>query len=125
VLSTLHTNDAPSAITRLIDIGVASYKIATAVKGVLAQRLVRRVCTECSGDGCARCHASGYRGRIGLFELLRVTDEFRDAVAARAPRSELRAIAERNGMTTLRADGLRKAAAGNTTRQEVDRVVPA
>jgi general secretion pathway protein E len=114
-----------SAVARLVDLHVPEYLLAATLEGVLAQRLVRRVCTECSGDGCARCHASGYRGRIGLFELLRVTDEFRDAVAARAPRSELRAIAERNGMTTLRADGLRKAAAGNTTRQEVDRVVPA
>src|SRR5581483_9707672 len=85
VLSTLHTNDAPSAVTRLIDIGVASYKIATAVKGVLAQRLVRRTCSACSSNataGCETCGGSGFHGRLALVEVLDASAEFERRVAA-------------------------------------------
>jgi general secretion pathway protein E len=123
VFSTLHTNDAVSAIARLIDLNVPEYLLAATLEGVLAQRLVRRACVECGSAGCSVCHGTGYRGRVGLFELLVVTDEFRDAIVARASRSELRRVAERSGMLSLHADGLRKIEGGHTTLAEVDRVV--
>lgn len=148
VFSTLHTNDAPSAITRLRDMGVPAFLITATVEGILAQRLVRRICTECRteftpsddllmelqlpletarkykfyyGKGCARCNNSGYKGRIGLYELMTVTDEIRDAVAAEASSDELRDIARQQGMTTLREAGLKLIFDGLTTIDEVVR----
>jgi general secretion pathway protein E len=148
VFSTLHTNDAVSAIPRLLDLGIPDYLVAATLEGVLAQRLVRRTCTSCRqeyrpstdalsvvsgaadpgpaltrGAGCALCRGSGYRGRVGVFELLTVSDDVRDAIASRAPRSRVRALAGQSGMSTLLADGWRKVRAGLTTVEEVARVV--
>jgi general secretion pathway protein E len=122
VFSTLHTNDAISAIPRLLDLGVPDYLVSATLEGVLAQRLVRRSCHSCLGRGCPDCRGTGFRGRLGLFELLPVTDELRDAIAARASRSDLRELASSAGLVPLRADGLQKALAGLTTVEEVARV---
>jgi len=146
VFSTLHTNDAPSAITRLIDIGVKPFLVATALRGVLAQRLVRKVCPDCAkphtpnavelrllginedearetsfrrGTGCPKCHYTGYRGRMGGFELLRVDEAMQSLVHAGASASVLRTYARQNGMRSLREDGCRKVLAGLTTIEEV------
>jgi type II secretory ATPase GspE/PulE/Tfp pilus assembly ATPase PilB-like protein/8-oxo-dGTP pyrophosphatase MutT (NUDIX family) len=125
VLSTLHTNDAPSAVTRLIDIGVASYKIATAVKGVLAQRLVRRVCAACRGvssDQCGECSGSGFHGRLALVEVLVGSLEFEQRVAAGESTERIAEAARADGMRTLWKSGVVHAAAGRTTLDEVLRV---
>ncbi|HEY4303271.1 MAG TPA: ATPase, T2SS/T4P/T4SS family [Gemmatimonadaceae bacterium] len=124
VLSTLHTNDAPSAVTRLIDIGVASYKIATAVKGVLAQRLVRRLCTECSDadQSCENCGGTRFRGRLALVEVLIGTPEFESRVANGDPTERIAEAARAGGMRTLWRSGVEHVAAGRTTVEEVRRV---
>ena len=147
VFTTLHTNDAVSAIPRLLDLGVPEYLVAATIEGVLAQRLVRRVCTECltqyqpsaesvallagrpvgrvtltRGAGCEACRGTGFRGRLGIFELLQMSDELKDAVVRRAPRSDLRETASRGGMRAMRADGWAKVEAGLTTVEEVLRV---
>jgi len=147
VFSTLHTNDALGAIPRLIDLDVPDYLIGATLEAVLAQRLVRRTCTECQveytppsqhvalisgrpagqprffrGAGCPKCRGTGYRGRIALFELLRVDEEIREAIAAAASRRSLRALFEDNGAATLRADGWAKVQRGLTTVEEVLRV---
>jgi type II secretory ATPase GspE/PulE/Tfp pilus assembly ATPase PilB-like protein len=125
VLSTLHTNDAVSGIVRLADMGVEPYLVAATVQAILAQRLVRVLCACAShGEpvGCAVCAHSGYRGRTGIYELLVVTDAFRDLVSRRAPLAELRAHAAATGMTTLRDAGMAAAHAGVTTLAEVLRV---
>ena len=122
VLSTLHTNDAASAVTRLIDIGVASYQIATAVKGVVAQRLVRRVCTECSGAGCDACDGAGYRGRRAIAEILTTSPEFERRVSAGAPTESLAEAARANGCGTLWESGLALVRKGETTMEELRRV---
>src|SRR5213075_437541 len=101
VLSTLHTNDAASAVTRLIDIGVAPYKIATAVKGVLAQRLLRRVCAKCRlapAIACTQCGGSGYHGRLAIVEVLIATPEFERRVAAGEPAERIGFVARQHGM---------------------------
>jgi type II secretory ATPase GspE/PulE/Tfp pilus assembly ATPase PilB-like protein len=148
VFSTLHTNDAIGAVARLLDLGIPDYLIASTLEAVLAQRLVRRICDDCRatyepapelvaqlatrpvgrvslqhGLGCASCRGTGFRGRIGLFELVVVSDDLRDAITRHAGRADLRVIAEQGGMTTLRADGWRKVEAGLTTVDEVLRVV--
>lgn len=148
VFSTLHTNDAVGAIPRLLDLGVPDYLVAATVEGVLAQRLVRRLCDECvttyapspeqvaalagrpigtitlrRGAGCPTCRGTGFRGRLGLFELLLVTDEVKDAIATGKPRAELRSAAIAGGMVPLREDGWQKVQAGLTTVEEVFRVV--
>ncbi len=148
VFSTLHTNDAVSAVPRLLDLGIPEYLVAATVEGILAQRLVRRICDECRtdcwpssdtvallagrpigrmklqhGKGCAVCRGTGYRGRLGIFELLVATDEIKDAIIRRAPRAELRELTRRAGMSTLRSDGWTKVQAGLTTVDEVIRVV--
>ena len=148
VFSTLHTNDAIGAIPRLLDLGIPNYLVAATLEGVLAQRLVRRICPDCRvdympnpeavslvarqvgegaslsrGAGCPGCRGTGYRGRVGLFELVIITDELRDAIAGRAPSSRLRALAEEAGFVTLRADGWQKTELGWTTVEEVARVV--
>jgi type IV pilus assembly protein PilB len=148
VFSTLHTNDAPSAVTRLRDMGVPAFLITATVEGILAQRLVRRICSECRtqfapsdellmelqlplntarkykfyyGKGCARCNNSGYKGRIGIYELLMMTDEIRDAIAAEASGDDIRNVARQQGMTTLRESGLKLIFDGLTTIDEVVR----
>jgi type IV pilus assembly protein PilB len=144
VFSTLHTNDAPASLTRLIDMGVEPFLIASSVIGVLAQRLVRVICPKCKqsytpppavaaeyqlngatlhrGKGCATCKQSGYKGRMGIFELLPMTDPIRALVAAKAPAHQLREAGRAGGMRTLRDDGLAKARAGLTSIEEVARV---
>ncbi|HEX3868351.1 MAG TPA: ATPase, T2SS/T4P/T4SS family, partial [Gemmatimonadaceae bacterium] len=125
VLSTLHTNDAPSAVTRLIDIGVASYKIATAVKGVLAQRLVRRSCTDCRGETestCATCGGTRFHGRLALVEVLIGSPDFERRVAAGDATERIALAARTDGMRTLWKSGVAHAAAGHTTISEVLRV---
>ena len=125
VLSTLHTNDAPSAVTRLIDIGVASYKIATAVKGVLAQRLVRRLCATCRGEApatCDDCGGTGFHGRLALVEVLVGSLEFEQRVAAGESTERIAEAARNEGMRSLWKSGLAHVAAGSTTVEEVLRV---
>lgn len=147
VLSTLHTNDAPSSITRLINIGVEPFLIGAAVNAVLAQRLVRRVCDNCKeehkidaetakhlgeyeietdvvwrGGGCNKCHETGYSGRVGLYELLTLDDVLRDAIARNPNVTEFTDLCLQQGMINLRADGFQKAAEGRTTVEEVLRV---
>jgi general secretion pathway protein E len=148
VFSTLHTNDAIGSIPRLLDLGVPEYLVAATLDGVLAQRLVRRICDACRshytappesvaaiagrpvarlrlerGLGCSVCRGTGYRSRVGLFELLVVDDAVKDAIAGAAPRAALRDIARRAGMITLRESGWQKVQAGVTTVDEVLRVV--
>jgi len=144
VLSTLHTNDAPSAVTRLYNIGVEPYLAAASMRGVLAQRLVRKVCSNCkepvdvapplrraaekavgtidafyAGKGCAKCRQTGFAGRIGVFELLKPSDAMLDLIAGGAGLHELRKCAENEGFVTLRNDGMEKVKAGLTTVEEV------
>ncbi len=146
VLATLHTNDSPGAVTRLMDMGLEPYLIAASLEGVLGQRLVRRICPTCRtayepdqdlidrlgvdpieiadkqfyfGKGCADCGGSGYRGRQGLFELLLVNDALRDLITNRAPTMVLKQKAVELGMRTLRDDGLRAIFDGATTVDEV------
>jgi general secretion pathway protein E/type IV pilus assembly protein PilB len=146
VFSTLHTNDAPGAFTRLVDMGVEPYLAASTVEGVMAQRLVRTICRSCKvsyrpderdlpedfpregvdrlerGEGCRACQGSGYHGRLGIFELLRTTDAIRDLTIGRASSSAIRAQAASEGMHSLREDGWRKVREGITTVEEVLRV---
>ena len=133
VFSTLHTNDAASAVTRLVDIGVAPYKIATAVKGVIAQRLVRRLCT-CGTPKrdrlmvaeppppCSGCGGDGYRGRLALVEILQASPEFERAVAAGESAERLAESARRAGMRTLWESGMAHVSAGHTSEEELQRV---
>jgi type IV pilus assembly protein PilB len=148
VFSTLHTNDACSAITRLINMGVEPYLIGAALNMVLAQRLVRRVCAKCrqiyepprtvrkalermgydlpefyKGAGCKSCRNTGFRGRIGVHELLVIGDELRDAIVADPTIGNLRRLADRSGMITLAFDGFRKVREGITTVEEVFQIV--
>jgi general secretion pathway protein E len=123
VLSTLHTNDAPSALTRLIDLGVEPYLVSASLSAVLAQRLVRRVHGACGGRGCAECLETGLRGRMGVFELLAVSDAVRALVTQGADAQRLREAARAEGMTTLVEEGARLVGEGATTREEVDRVL--
>ena len=122
VLSTLHTNDAASAVTRLIDIGVAGYKIATAVKGVVAQRLVRRACRECGAGGCPVCDGVGYRGRVAIAEILVASPEFERRVAAGAATEAIADAARLAGCATLWESGMALVRAGDTTVEELRRV---
>lgn len=150
VFSTLHTNDAAGAVTRLQDMGVEGYLISSSLLAIQAQRLVRRICTDCKveqplsideanvleiaakdypvlyrGTGCERCGGSGYRGRIGLYELLVMSDAIRHHIASGADANVIRAQAIKEGMKTLRQDALEKLAAGLTTPEEVVRVTRA
>ena len=122
VLSTLHTNDAASAVTRLIDIGVASYQIATAVRGVVAQRLVRRVCEECAAMGCDACEGKGYRGRRAIAEILVSSPEFERRVAAGASTESLAEAARAAGCIPLWESGLSLVRKGETTMDELRRI---
>jgi hypothetical protein len=122
VLSTLHTNDAASAVTRLIDIGVAGYKIATAVKGVVAQRLVRRACADCVGAGCESCHGAGYQGRLAIAEILVGSAEFERLVSAGAPTEAIAECGRMSGCATLWESGMALVRRGETTLEELRRV---
>jgi type II secretory ATPase GspE/PulE/Tfp pilus assembly ATPase PilB-like protein len=122
VLSTLHTNDAASAVTRLIDIGVAGYQIATAVKGVIAQRLLRRRCGECDGAGCPACDGCGHRGRLAVAEVLVGSPEFERRVAAGASTEAIAEAARAAGCATLWESGLDLVRRGETTMDELRRV---
>ncbi|HEY3187335.1 MAG TPA: ATPase, T2SS/T4P/T4SS family [Solirubrobacteraceae bacterium] len=148
VLSTLHTNDAPAAIARLIDMGIEPFLVASAVECVVAQRLARTLCSHCrrevtvDGDvarahgfrveedalqvceavGCTRCGHSGYRGRLGLYEVMPVTEEIRQLIVRRAPAGEIAGVATAAGMRRMREDGLDKVLAGETSFAEVARV---
>ena len=128
VLSTLHTNDAVGAVTRLIDMGVEGFLVASALYGVLSQRLVRKTCKTCNGAGnneaglrCRICNGSGFKGRSGIFELLRMNDEIRRAVNTNLPSSEIEKLAIQNGMVTLLEDGHAKVRDGVTTAEELTR----
>jgi type IV pilus assembly protein PilB len=150
VLSTLHTDDAPSVVTRLADIGAEPFVIASALVGVVAQRLVRRLCVHCRRQytpppdvlrslnindadaaaipfykavGCDQCNHTGYRGRIGIYEVMRITDKLRRLVAARTTEDQIRDAAVSGGMITLGEDGLSKVKSGVTTPEELLRVV--
>jgi type IV pilus assembly protein PilB len=150
VLSTLHTDDAPASVERLADIGIEPYVSASALIGVIAQRLVRRLCANCrrayipepdrlralgvpeleagsitfyDAGGCDQCHQTGYRGRIGIYEIMFVTDEIRRLIARKVVGVELRASARAGGMRSLGEDGLLKVKAGLTTPEELLRVV--
>jgi type II secretory ATPase GspE/PulE/Tfp pilus assembly ATPase PilB-like protein len=149
VFSTLHTNDAAGAVARLLDLGVEPYLVASSLLGVLAQRLVRRICKNCGapygptatelgrlelegdsvmngdfykGQGCDECMNTGYRGREGIFELLRVDENIRQMIVHQAKASGIKSAAIESGMTTLRINGFEKAARGITTLEEVARV---
>jgi general secretion pathway protein E len=147
VLATLHTNDAASAVTRLVDMGVEPFLLASSLIGALAQRLVRRLCPECralhvpdagerrlldldaaaatqvySPAGCAQCLHSGYRGRTGIYELLTLDDSLRSLIHDGAPDAALRDHARAHGMMELREDGLRWVREGVTSMEEVLRV---
>jgi type IV pilus assembly protein PilB len=122
VFSTLHTNDAPSAVTRLLDMGVEPFLISSSVIGVLSQRLVRTICAECKGKGCKGCLQTGYRGRIGIYELMIPSEKIRGLITAKASADEIRKTAVEAGMQLLREDGQKKVANGITTEQEVMRV---
>jgi general secretion pathway protein E len=122
VLATLHTNDAASAVNRLIDMGVEPFLLSSSLLGVLAQRLVRKRCTACHGAGCAACGQTGYAGRTGIFELLVATDEVRAQIHHRAAEAELRATALAQGMVLMRHDGQRLVDAGITSAEELLRV---
>ncbi|MBP7275564.1 MAG: type II secretion system ATPase GspE [Kiritimatiellae bacterium] len=149
VFSTLHTNDAPSAVVRLIDIGVKPFLVASSTRAIMAQRLVRKICPKCkesykpsdtelhllgkaanqlasteifTGRGCADCANTGYRGRLGIYEIFVLDDDARHMINEQVAVTELREQARRLGMRTLREDGLRKVVAGTTTLDEVFRV---
>ncbi|MBM4068859.1 MAG: pilus assembly protein PilB [Planctomycetes bacterium] len=146
VFSTLHTNDAPSTVTRLRDMGLETYLITATVEGILAQRLVRKICDDCRvefdpspemlmelnlrreetqghkfyyGRGCDRCNNTGHRGRMGLFELVVMNDEIRDLISSGISTDQLYAACRKQGMTTLRESGLRAIFSGQTTIEEV------
>jgi type IV pilus assembly protein PilB len=150
VLSTLHTNDAAGALTRLSNIGIEPYLVAASLEGVLAQRLVRKICTNCKqtydppenirravertvgevdafyhGVGCQKCRNTGFAGRIGIYELLVPTDEMREKFSDDVSLNEIRELARDAGMTSLRADGMGKVKAGITTVEEVFRATAA
>ena len=150
VLSTLHTNDAPASITRLVNIGIEPFLVGAAVNSVLAQRLVRRLCQHCkvedqptdemteylqmqgfgttktyAAKGCERCRGTGFSGRVGIYEMLVIDDQLRDVVARNPNVAEFRRLCLERGMTPLREDGLKKVRTGMTTVQEILRVTEA
>jgi len=122
VFATLHTNDAPGAVTRLLDMSVEPFLISSSVVGVVAQRLVRTFCKDCKGKGCKTCHDTGYRGRQGINELLMFNEEVRELVMKKASSEEIRRAAIKAGMKSLRDDGLDKVEEGITSKEEVFRV---
>ncbi len=146
VFSTLHTSDAAGAVTRLLDMGMEPYLLSSTLSGVVAQRLVRRICPDCQegsrppkelrarypeltvlyrGRGCRLCRQSGFRGRLGVFELLVVDEPVKAQIVSTVSSESLKALAVQRGMRTMRADGLLKVQQGLTSIEELDRVVPA
>jgi general secretion pathway protein E len=122
VLATLHTNDAASAVTRLTDMGVEPFLLSSSLLGVLAQRLVRKLCSHCHGAGCDHCQHTGYQGRTGVFELLTTNDGIRELIHNKAAEADIRAAALAGGMALMREDGERLITSGITSREEVVRV---
>ncbi|HYD62991.1 MAG TPA: type II secretion system ATPase GspE [Noviherbaspirillum sp.] len=130
VLATLHTNDSASAVTRLLDMGIEPFLLSSSLLGVVAQRLVRKLCPVCRRHdghqwhavGCDKCGNTGYQGRVGVYELLITTDEIRSQIHDRASEAEIRATAQRDGMRTMREDGERWLESGTTTQAELLRV---
>lgn len=122
VLATLHTNDAASAVTRLTDMGVEPFLLSSSLLGVLAQRLLRKLCLTCHGAGCAACGHTGYAGRSGVYELLVTDDAIRAQIHNRASEADIRTAALAAGMTLMRDDGERLVQAGLTSREELIRV---
>jgi len=122
VLATLHTNDSVSAVTRLTDMGVEPFLLSSSLLGVLAQRLVRKVCTACGGPGCEVCGQTGYQGRTGIFELLVADDEVQALIHGKAAESALFEAGARGGLRSMREDGERLVQAGITSRAELLRV---
>ena len=146
VFSTLHTNDAPSAITRMLDLGLEPFLITATLEGIVAQRLVRRICVQCKtpydpadeelyeleltpseiqgrqfyyGQGCKKCNGTGYKGRIALFEMMIINDRLRNMIMSHGSTAELRTAAKEDGMRTLRDSGLLHIYDGITTIEEV------
>jgi general secretion pathway protein E len=131
VLATLHTNDSVSAVTRLTDMGVEPFLLSSSLLGVLAQRLVRKLCPVCAGRadngegapvGCDACGQTGYQGRTGIFELLVADDAVQSLIHSRAPESQIFTAAERGGLRSMREDGERLVRAGISSRAELLRV---
>jgi len=122
VLATLHTNDAASAVTRLTDMGVEPFLLSSSLLGVLAQRLVRKLCRHCQGTGCEECGHTGYQGRTGVFELLITDDRLRELIHNRASEADVRSAALAQGMVLMRDDGERLVRQGVTSRAELVRV---
>ncbi|MBC3870221.1 type II secretion system ATPase GspE [Undibacterium oligocarboniphilum] len=130
VLATLHTNDSAAAVTRLLDMGIEPFLLSSSLLGVVAQRLVRKLCVHCRREeggqwhaaGCEYCGHTGYQGRVGIYELLPTTDEIRAQIHQQASEAEIRAVAQRNGMKTMREDGERWLNSGVTTSEELLRV---
>jgi general secretion pathway protein E len=122
VLATLHTNDAASAVTRLIDMGIEPFLLSSSLLGVLGQRLVRKLCKACAGVGCAACSHTGYAGRIGIFELLTTDEALKALIHTSASEADIRDAAVAGGMTLMREDGERLIASGVTMREELLRV---
>ncbi|MDI6780971.1 MAG: GspE/PulE family protein [bacterium] len=123
ILSTMHTNDSATAIARLQDMGIEDFLISSTVIGVLAQRLVRTICSNCKGAGCKECNSTGLKGRTGIFELLPVSPRIKRLIVDRVDSSKIKAAAVEEGMVTLLEQGEEKIAAGITTREEVLRVI--
>ncbi len=122
VLATLHTNDACSAVTRLMDMGVEPFLLSSSLLGALAQRLVRRICGTCQAQGCEQCHQTGYQGRTGIFELLSVDAAMRELIHNQASEADLKRAALMGGMQLMREDGQRLVNEGVTTLEELVRV---
>jgi general secretion pathway protein E len=122
VLATVHTNDAPSTVTRMIDMGVEPFLLSSSLLGVLAQRLVRKLCPQCHGKGCDTCGFTGYLGRTGVFELMVVNDRIRELIHNRGAEADIREAALAEGMTLMRDDGERLVREGITSREELLRV---
>jgi type IV pilus assembly protein PilB len=147
VLSTLHTNDCPSSLTRLMDMGIEHYLVASALNGIVAQRLARTVCPSCKtsyypppsvlaqagwsdtrprafqrGEGCLQCHDSGFRGRTGIYEVMEIDDSIREMIHLRSTESDIRKYLRAKGHQDLRQEGLRVVEEGRSTLEEVLRV---
>jgi type II secretory ATPase GspE/PulE/Tfp pilus assembly ATPase PilB-like protein len=149
VFSTLHTNDAPSAITRLVDMGVEPFLVSSALTGVIAQRLIRTTCPECKesyapdeetlkelglgegakkinffrGRGCQHCMQTGYRGRTGVFEVMKISEKIRGLILEKQPAARIKEVAVQEEMTTLKEAALEKVKSGDTTPEEIKRVI--
>ncbi|MDO8513883.1 MAG: GspE/PulE family protein [bacterium] len=122
VLSTLHTNNAPASLGRLMDMGIEPYLLAGSINLIIAQRLVRKVCVSCKGKGCSICNHTGFKGRIAIIECLKPNDVINNLIIRKAPLSEFLKVAKQEGMKTMEEDGMEKVAQGITTKEEILRV---